>query len=167
MEREQIIKALECCYDNNLCCLDCPYQDSDKFNECAGLTINALSLIKELTDENESLAKSVNEASDLIRKLRADKKELTVVNERLKKALNTDISIVRVSRGSGKTNHLREVARIRMDAVRADTVNKMYSDLYEEFLKVARCQMTDEPNIRSQDVFDILKRKAKELSEEG
>lgn len=56
-------------------------------------------------------------------------KELTEENARLSKALNTDISIVRVSRGSGKTAHLREVGRIRADAIRADTVREMRSEI--------------------------------------
>ena len=55
MEREQIIKAMECCYDNNLSCLDCPFQATDKFLECSNLVNSALSLIKELTEENERL----------------------------------------------------------------------------------------------------------------
>ena len=54
LNREQIIKALECCYENTLSCIDCPYQD--KYIECSNLTINALSLIKELTEENERLS---------------------------------------------------------------------------------------------------------------
>ena len=51
--------------------------------------------------------------------------KLTEENERLKKILNTDISVVRVSRGSGKSEHLREVAQLRMDAVRANAVREM------------------------------------------
>lgn len=53
MERTEIIKAMECCYENTLSCIDCPYQDKDI--KCSNLTINALSLIKELTEENERL----------------------------------------------------------------------------------------------------------------
>lgn len=60
-------------------------------------------------------------------------KQLTEENERLKEILHTDISFVRVSRGSGKTNHLREVARLRMDAVRADTVREMQERFTKEF----------------------------------
>ena len=55
LNAEQVIKAMECCYDNNLSCIDCPFQASDKYVECAGLTLSALSLIKELTEENERL----------------------------------------------------------------------------------------------------------------
>ena len=55
MEHNDIIKALECCYDNNLSCSDCPFQATDKYLECSGLTLSALALIKELTEENERL----------------------------------------------------------------------------------------------------------------
>jgi hypothetical protein len=76
----------------------------------------------ELTAEYESMAKSVIEADELIRKLRADKKELTVENERLK---------LRVL----EENHLRhqaeEMLANGMDTVKADTVGKMHSMLCE------------------------------------
>ena len=55
LNREQIMKAMECCYNNNLSCLDCPFQETDKYIECSSLTISALALIKELTEENERL----------------------------------------------------------------------------------------------------------------
>ncbi len=50
LNREQIIKALECCPEQEYC-RDCPYDI-----ECMGmefLILDALSLIKELTEENE------------------------------------------------------------------------------------------------------------------
>lgn len=73
LNAEQIKYALGCCVDGD--CYPCPYAEigagcRDRMAE------NALSLIKELTEEYESMAKSVNEASELIRKLRAEKKEL-------------------------------------------------------------------------------------------
>lgn len=37
-----------------------------------------------------------------------------------------------------------------------DTVRKMRTSLYEEFIKIARCQVADEPNMRSREVFLIL-----------
>ena len=59
LNREQIMKAMECCYNNNLSCLDCPFQETDKYIECSSLTISALALIKELTEENERLRSCV------------------------------------------------------------------------------------------------------------
>ena len=56
-KRDEIIKALECCYTNKLNCSDCPFQDTDKYLECSGLTLSAISLINELTEEIERLKK--------------------------------------------------------------------------------------------------------------
>lgn len=85
-------------------------------------------------------------------------KELTEENERLK---------LRVL----EENHLRkqseEMLALGMSEVKADTVRKLQSSLYEEFLKVASCQESDEPNMRSQEVFAILERKSKELLEKN
>ena len=52
MEREQIIKALECC-TNGTVCDQCELRGE---KDCIDITLaNALSLIKELTEENERL----------------------------------------------------------------------------------------------------------------
>jgi hypothetical protein len=45
------------------------------------------------------------------------------------------------------------------------TVRKMRKSLYDEFLKIARCQVADEPNMRSCEVFAILDKIANELLE--
>jgi hypothetical protein len=54
MEKEQIIKALECCAKERADCNECPL---DGVTSCFSRVIleNALSLIKELTEENERL----------------------------------------------------------------------------------------------------------------
>ena len=51
MEREQVIKALECCDADNPNCGDCPCYDNHDY--CWNLNKHALSLIKELTAEIE------------------------------------------------------------------------------------------------------------------
>lgn len=53
----------------------------------------------------------------------------------------------------------------KIDGIRADTVREMHSILYEEFLKVARCQKSGEPNMKSQEVFAILDQTEKEMLE--
>ena len=58
LNREQIIKALECCYmqelEHNENCPECPY--TDLYPNCAEyLGKHCFSLIKELTEENERL----------------------------------------------------------------------------------------------------------------
>ena len=65
LNREQIIKALECCPEQEYCG-DCPYD-----NECMGmefLILDALSLIKELTEENERLRAEVSVKKKLLYK---------------------------------------------------------------------------------------------------
>lgn len=69
LNRERIIRGLECCTDEDKKCTDCPRFG---FLPCTKpLMTDALSLIKELTEENE--------------RLRADKKGLINENEELKK----------------------------------------------------------------------------------
>ena len=55
INREQVIKALECCIEGIDCTL-CPYFDKDSCPQI--LNENALALIKELTEENERLTES-------------------------------------------------------------------------------------------------------------
>lgn len=91
LKRDEIIKAMECCYDNTLSCIDCPFQAPDKYMECSGLTLSALALIKELTEEKK---KSDRVFSDLYKEaetylaqrdcLRNLVKNLTEENERLR-----------------------------------------------------------------------------------
>lgn len=86
MEREKVINALECLGGAKVLCAECAYKEHH-YPKCKRYAANdVLSLIKELTEEYDSMAKSVNEASELIRKLKADKKELTEENERLRVA---------------------------------------------------------------------------------
>ena len=61
-----------------------------------------------------------------------------------------------------------EIARLRVDLdnVKADTVRKMQTKLYEDFLKIAKCQTAGEPNMKSQEVFAILEQIAKEMPED-
>ena len=73
MERDKIIKALECCSVSSelrVCTTDCPYfsiplEDIDNCNDV--LARDALSLIKELIDENEYL-KQQNEIYAVLNK---------------------------------------------------------------------------------------------------
>ena len=63
LNAEQIKKALECCYTNELSCIDCPFQYQNKFKECTNLNKNALALIKELTAEVDKLGKTLEKMS--------------------------------------------------------------------------------------------------------
>ena len=147
LKRDQIIKALECCASEEYVCAQCPIDEKIKDDcECGKLVAkNALSLIKELTAENKLLNVELGNANSEILRLIDREKELTVENERLH-ASCTEF-----------TQNLHEC--------KADTVRKMHSELYEEFLKVARCQKSGEPNMTSQEVLAILKRKSIEMEE--
>lgn len=154
LNANEIMKALECCNKNNFSkCTECPCGKVYQF--CSQeLCLEALSLIKELTEENERLTNNIVEQS-------AENMMLIGENKRLQKALNTDISIVRVSRGSGKTAHLREVGRIKVDAIRADTVRKMQERLKEHLEKP---EFPWDSFTVAEEVIDQI---AKEMLEEG
>lgn len=152
LKRDEIIKAMECCYDNTLSCIDCPFQAPDKYMECSGLTLSALALIKELTEEKK---KSDRVFSDLYKEaetylaqrdcLRNLVKNLTEENERLRcevsdlkdelkceKETNTHLCSQYMSE-----NHLRyqaeEMLANGMSVVKSDTVRKMQDRLDKRF----------------------------------
>ena len=57
LNREQIVKALECCASPKQMCKDCPMPEEIK-DDCRCMEIlsrNAVALIRELTEENERL----------------------------------------------------------------------------------------------------------------
>lgn len=97
MERNEVIKALECCRNNereNSCshCTNCPAGyvdfDDDVVSDCIdGMLTDALSLIKELTEELTHKETAYNELYELtteeIKDLYAERDRLTEENERL------------------------------------------------------------------------------------
>lgn len=52
-KREEIIKALECCYTLSSDCLSCPFIEDNK--SCASISLMAFALIKELMQEIKDL----------------------------------------------------------------------------------------------------------------
>jgi predicted transcriptional regulator len=89
MDREQIIKALECCKSPKLTkCNGCPREQED--GHCMyRLTADALALIRELTEENERLRAEVSvkkkllvRCSELVEHIQAD--TVRKMQERLK-----------------------------------------------------------------------------------
>lgn len=78
LDREKTIKALECCASLKYACSECPV-DEDLRGECVCGTFvmqNALTLIKELTEENERLIEAgfdtVDYAIDKLRRVKVD-----------------------------------------------------------------------------------------------
>lgn len=87
LNRDEIIKALECCYTNTLSCIDCPYQAPDKFLECSDLVHNAVSLVKELTEENANWEPIAEGYRKQFEDCAEERGKLTEENERLKTEL--------------------------------------------------------------------------------
>ena len=80
LNKEQIIKALECCLEDVANCNNCPYERYCAMHE-NNMLRDALSLIKELTDENERLYQScTNLERDTVCKMhkRLKKKAITI-----------------------------------------------------------------------------------------
>ena len=142
-DREQIIKQMQEWSDvmcKNAPCKPNGYVHSKvTCDKCiANVVKTTVSLFKELTEENERL-KAENEALAI-----SEVKECEI----------SQMLVYRI-----RDKHPAVMAVI------SDTARKLYSELYEEFLKVASCQKADEPNMRSQEVFAILEQKTKEILE--
>lgn len=141
LNREQIVKALECCVEGDYCAT-CPATDY-----CEGvdnLTENALSLIKELTEEAEEakrLADTYKRHHDIMdcecSRLEKENDKLTEENERLRaenakyEAENhAEFNKWLILEEATKRHHseLFEEAKI---AVKEETVRKMQERLKE------------------------------------
>lgn len=127
LNKEQIIKALECCtYGGDVTksqvevCSPCPY-----FNEgnCTDiLKENALSLIKELTEESKKWEQAYDCMDSACRELSSKCDELTEENESLK----TQRRVLAVG--------LKDM-RKEIRGIKADTVRKMHSEIKDRCIK--------------------------------
>lgn len=172
LNRDQIIKALEC-HAHNFSCDECPYDPYEGTGEtyCGCLVAkDALSLINELTEEIEALG-AEKEHLELVvegklKRTSALEKQvlqLTAENERLRKALcREDITIVR-ARANGKTEMQRNLIRIRVDAIIANTVRKMQELIFDRLDISVEGYSAEE--VKS-DVRDMVYQIAKEMVEE-
>lgn len=70
LNREQIIKALECCDADNPTCGECPFYDNHDY--CWNVNKQALALIKELTEENDRLRDTAYRLECEVHRERAD-----------------------------------------------------------------------------------------------
>lgn len=80
LNREQIIKALECCSKTN--CKECPYTPSGKvdiFDITCGINMarDTLALIKKLTEENEFHRKTISKNAQIALNVTVDEIEKT------------------------------------------------------------------------------------------
>lgn len=154
LKREQIIKALECCRTNSeMDCIDCHYRNkgNDLYDGCVNtLLVDALSLIKELTEEVESLKQCMeHEHASFMETFgeygeKCDK--LAEENERLRAPRF-------ISYPDGTTEMIPSV-----ESVRADTVRKM-----RELIKVRCIKGGIYPAFVASTIYQI----AKEMIGEG
>lgn len=82
---EEIVKALECCGDNDMVCHKCPLIGSDK---CHCLELFALDLIHRLQDERDKLFNHSVDLQEQINTLRLEKVKQKAEIERLTKERN-------------------------------------------------------------------------------
>lgn len=147
LNREQIIMALECCTrgrksKDDRPCLECPY------NEC-----NLVGGTGERQTTGTCQGWLMKDALALI-------KELTEENEKLRTII--------AKANENTTEYVKMLKEIKfaVEKFKNNILLTLHSELNAELLKVARCQKADEPNMRSQEVFDILDRKIKEMMED-
>ena len=88
LNREQIIKALECCSEDTADCHNCPYSEFQEGNCFDNAKKDALSLIKELTEEVTSWKEIAEGYQKQFEDCAEDRARLTEENERLKQLLD-------------------------------------------------------------------------------
>lgn len=168
LNAKQIIKAMECCYDNNLSCIDCPFQGTDKYIECSSLTISALSLIKELTEDKEKLGHLIDELEKEKQELWDDNKKLTRDRERLRNRITCSVTITDEQVEEIKA-HCLERIELDIKAVQADTVREMQERLKAKVnADIDRCYMLGISVAGPLSLFlDEIDETAKEMIENG
>lgn len=84
MERDNIIKALECCITDS--CFSCPYDNVGVYSQCMPILLeNALTLIKELTEENKRLEEKADRHLDNLKAVLDERSENTIVADTVRK----------------------------------------------------------------------------------
>lgn len=91
LNREQIVKALECC-SSKIGCKECPLQPKESLSICVTqISKCALSLIKELTEKVENYRNELGEVRVALAEANNDKRKLTEENERLKEKADRNL----------------------------------------------------------------------------
>ena len=124
LDREQIVKALECWASGNPCegsC--CPLFEISPDTCDRWIGRNSLSLIKELTQANEQLGESYEHLEKTKDELLAERSRLTEENERLRAEVSVKKKLL------DKCVDLED--KVRADTVRAfaERLKKYYSNL--------------------------------------
>ena len=157
MERTEIIKALECCLvESN--CTGCPlrHQYETDCLEYAGK--KALSLIKELTEENAKLNNLITEIEKEKAELWEEKQKLTEENERLRgeRAKFFEYKHGTLVRNALVLTKNKNEFDDFCKAIKAETVKKMQEKLLHEW---------DWCAYDADEAPDVINRVAKEMLE--
>lgn len=127
MERETIIKALECCSKDD--CDNCPNSFGNCYSNLAGY---ALALIKELTEKVEAYRQELGKVRVALNNANVDNKRLTEENERL--TINMNAYGLTAKRLAEENERLKAEVSVKKklldkcvdleDRVKADTVRE-------------------------------------------
>ena len=177
LNAEQIIKALGICWDTT--CTDCEFNDTCEGHwqvlENAKTLINSYEQkIKQLTEANETAALAYLELTKENERLLkrnfdlAEKGENVVIAYKKLSDENTQLRSIIDEAKKNAIEHVKMLKEIKSEAknFKNNILLTLLNELNAELLKVARCQKADEPNMRSQDVFDILDRTVKGTMED-
>ncbi len=168
LNREQIIKALECCASEG--CETCPYSRMPTLANCVLFTMgNALALIKELTEDVERVAKQcaeiIVECDERDAERLKEVADLKAIAEQYQKQFEDCYE--ENERLTTSCTELEQVCKkwqgrlnIECEYTRADTVRKM-----QDAFAVHFGTYTDKDTVKVLDVFRLLDQIAKEMSE--
>lgn len=146
MEREQIIKAWDCCCATGKdSCLECPYCRDKYFCDREQLKTDTLSLIKELTEDNEKLTVNMN-AYGLTAKrlgeenesLEAEKEHLDLVVEgKLKRISALEKKVLELTDKNADWEAIAEQYQKQFEEAKADTVREFAEKLQNYYNRLS------------------------------
>ena len=134
MEKDLIIKALECCGSNNPCGEECFGHNIKGISECTKiLAQNALSLIKELTEENERLRGCVKSKEEVEAIMRATYEPLVkeITKEQADKAVADTVRKMREK----LTTFFNNDETLKYNEVDAEYINKQIGQTAKEMIE--------------------------------
>lgn len=163
MERTEIIKALEYCHSQDFC-TDCPYWQKKEL--CDNIRLNAATLIKSLTEENENASEKNKWLNEENENLHASCTELT----RKLKCANLEIEAKeRICESYMLQYGTVADKEVWLKKERADTVRKMQTAIKEYYSKSVYRPTLKHPvkHTMVEHLFYVLDQIAKEMMENG
>ena len=162
LNREQIVKALECCASPKQMCKDCPMPEEIK-DDCRCMEVisrNALALYRELTEENANLRLDVS--SYKLERERNDSRSADLVAELVEAAeLNLKLTEEneRLRAKGAEWRGCADTLFEEINKTKTDTVRNMQERLKKAF--------NFGHTILEKSICDIINQIAKELLEEN